>query len=137
MRKMVSYTPISRNVAPDRARPSTYPVVPPLVPLGSNDGRPSPRSAGSVLTSTLIYSQTAFIKQEALEKAREIKVKADEEFAIEKVTTHFLRRDHLGRAGPSRPSHASYRSISALPPMTDPTCSARSGQDRPPGDDQH
>lgn len=30
-------------------------------------------------------SQTAFIKQEALEKAREIKVKADEEFAIEKV----------------------------------------------------
>ena len=27
----------------------------------------------------------AFIKQEALEKAREIKVKADEEFAIEKV----------------------------------------------------
>ena len=28
---------------------------------------------------------TAFIKQEALEKAREIKVKADEEFAIEKV----------------------------------------------------
>lgn len=29
--------------------------------------------------------QTAFIKQEALEKAREIKVKADEEFAIEKV----------------------------------------------------
>jgi hypothetical protein len=29
--------------------------------------------------------QVAFIKQEALEKAREIKVKADEEFAIEKV----------------------------------------------------
>ena len=28
----------------------------------------------------------AFIKQEALEKAREIKVKADEEFAIEKVS---------------------------------------------------
>ena len=27
----------------------------------------------------------AFIKQEALEKAREIKVKADEEFAIEKA----------------------------------------------------
>jgi V-type H+-transporting ATPase subunit E len=27
----------------------------------------------------------AFIKQEALEKAREIRVKADEEFAIEKV----------------------------------------------------
>ncbi|KAH8110976.1 hypothetical protein DFH11DRAFT_1729944 [Phellopilus nigrolimitatus] len=27
----------------------------------------------------------AFIKQEAMEKAREIKVKADEEFAIEKV----------------------------------------------------
>lgn len=31
------------------------------------------------------HSQVAFIKQEALEKAREIKVKADEEFAIEKV----------------------------------------------------
>ena len=30
-------------------------------------------------------NQVAFIKQEALEKAREIKVKADEEFAIEKV----------------------------------------------------
>lgn len=29
--------------------------------------------------------QVAFIKQEALEKAREIKIKADEEFAIEKV----------------------------------------------------
>jgi vacuolar-type H+-ATPase subunit E/Vma4 len=29
--------------------------------------------------------QVAFIKQEAMEKAREIKVKADEEFAIEKV----------------------------------------------------
>ena len=29
--------------------------------------------------------QVAFIKQEALEKAREIRVKADEEFAIEKV----------------------------------------------------
>jgi len=27
----------------------------------------------------------AFIKQEALEKAREIRVKADEEFAIEKA----------------------------------------------------
>ncbi len=34
--------------------------------------------------------QVAFIKQEALEKAREIKVKADEEFAIEKVC-HLLR----------------------------------------------
>jgi vacuolar-type H+-ATPase subunit E/Vma4 len=31
----------------------------------------------------------AFIKQEALEKAREIRVKADEEFAIEKVTKCF------------------------------------------------
>ena len=29
--------------------------------------------------------QVAFIKQEAMEKAREIRVKADEEFAIEKV----------------------------------------------------
>jgi len=33
--------------------------------------------------------QVAFIKQEALEKAREIKVKADEEFAIEKVSRRF------------------------------------------------
>ena len=31
------------------------------------------------------HLQVAFIKQEALEKVREIKVKADEEFAIEKV----------------------------------------------------
>ncbi|OZJ04788.1 hypothetical protein BZG36_01879 [Bifiguratus adelaidae] len=31
------------------------------------------------------YAQVAFIKQEALEKAREIKVKADEEFNIEKA----------------------------------------------------
>ncbi len=30
----------------------------------------------------------AFIKQEALEKAREIKVKADEEYAIEKVSLY-------------------------------------------------
>jgi len=29
--------------------------------------------------------QVAFIKQEALEKGREIRIKADEEFAIEKV----------------------------------------------------
>jgi V-type H+-transporting ATPase subunit E len=29
--------------------------------------------------------QVAFIKQEALEKAREVRVKADEEFAIDKV----------------------------------------------------
>jgi V-type H+-transporting ATPase subunit E len=33
----------------------------------------------------VLGSQVAFIKQEALEKAREIRVKADEEFAIEKV----------------------------------------------------
>lgn len=32
-----------------------------------------------------LNKMVAFIKQEALEKAREIKVKADEEFAIEKV----------------------------------------------------
>ncbi len=31
-------------------------------------------------------SQVAFISQEAREKAREIQVKADEEFAIEKVS---------------------------------------------------
>jgi vacuolar-type H+-ATPase subunit E/Vma4 len=32
----------------------------------------------------------AFIKQEALEKAREIRVKADEEFAIEKARIAML-----------------------------------------------
>lgn len=39
--------------------------------------------------TSLIYgsSQVAFISQEAREKAREIQVKADEEFAIEKVCT--------------------------------------------------
>jgi hypothetical protein len=36
--------------------------------------------------SELITSQVAFISQEAREKAREIQVKADEEFAIEKVS---------------------------------------------------
>ena len=36
-------------------------------------------------TASTAQQQVAFIKQEALEKAREIKVKADEEFAIEKV----------------------------------------------------
>ena len=40
--------------------------------------------------------QLAFIKQEALEKAREIKVKADEEFAIEKVRPSMPRT----RSGP-------------------------------------
>ena len=34
--------------------------------------------------------QVAFIRQEAMEKAREIKVKADEEFAIEKVSPVYL-----------------------------------------------
>jgi V-type H+-transporting ATPase subunit E len=41
-----------------------------------------------VFLECLIYTriiQVAFIKQEALEKARELRVKADEEFAIEKV----------------------------------------------------
>ena len=37
------------------------------------------------LTPPTSNNQVAFIKQEALEKAREIRVKADEEFAIEKV----------------------------------------------------
>jgi V-type H+-transporting ATPase subunit E len=35
-----------------------------------------------------LESQVAFISQEAQEKAREIQVKADEEFAIEKVGLH-------------------------------------------------
>jgi ATP synthase (E/31 kDa) subunit len=35
-------------------------------------------------------TQVAFIKQEALEKARELRVKADEEFAIEKVSLEYL-----------------------------------------------
>ena len=48
--------------------------------------------------------QVAFIKQEAMEKAREIKVKADEEFAIEKVVKSSfpnntqLIRDHYNQA---------------------------------------
>jgi V-type H+-transporting ATPase subunit E len=37
----------------------------------------------------------AFIKQEALEKAREIKVKADEEFAIEKVELAAAQDIHI------------------------------------------
>ena len=45
------------------------------------------RVGGPKLTQGLILAQTAFIKQEALEKAREIKVKADEEFSIEKVSS--------------------------------------------------
>lgn len=44
--------------------------------------------------------QVAFIKQEALEKAREIKVKADEEFAIEKVRVR--RHSVHGRSGAER-----------------------------------
>ena len=47
------------------------------------------RGGGSPLADPFRPShalQTAFIKQEALEKAREIKVKADEEFAIEKAS---------------------------------------------------
>lgn len=44
--------------------------------------------------------QVAFIKQEALEKAREIKVKADEEFAIEKVRVLSVGVD--GRSGAER-----------------------------------
>jgi V-type H+-transporting ATPase subunit E len=34
---------------------------------------------------TEIAKMTSFIKQESIEKAREIRVKADEEFALEKV----------------------------------------------------
>jgi V-type H+-transporting ATPase subunit E len=41
-------------------------------------------SADFLLTISPI-GQVAFIKQEAFEKARELKIKADEEFAIEKV----------------------------------------------------
>lgn len=36
---------------------------------------------------TELKKMVAFIRQEAVEKAREIQVKADEEFAIEKVRT--------------------------------------------------
>ncbi|KAG2335427.1 hypothetical protein BDR05DRAFT_954082, partial [Suillus weaverae] len=38
----------------------------------------------NVVKVRMLYAIVAFIKQEALEKAREIRVKADEEFAIEK-----------------------------------------------------
>jgi len=46
-------------------------------------------------------NQVTFIKQEALEKAREIRVKADEEFAIEKVIVEVSRDIGLtdGRSG--------------------------------------
>jgi V-type H+-transporting ATPase subunit E len=44
------------------------------------------RNSFLYLTDTLCVGQVAFIKQEAMEKAREIKVKADEEFSIEKVS---------------------------------------------------
>lgn len=50
--------------------------------------------------SSLPCPQTAFIKQEALEKAREIKVKADEEFAIEKVRTVSLVAPSPSSSGP-------------------------------------
>lgn len=43
----------------------------------------------------------AFIKQEAMEKAREIQVKADEEFAIEKVRTE--RGEEAGSSGAGMP----------------------------------
>ena len=48
-----------------------------------------PSRSTLILTSTLqvvkeLNKMTAFIKQEAIEKAREIQIKADEEFAIEK-----------------------------------------------------
>ena len=39
--------------------------------------------------------QVAFIKQEAQEKAREIHVKADEEFAIEKVRFEMLNARYM------------------------------------------
>jgi V-type H+-transporting ATPase subunit E len=39
----------------------------------------------------------AFIKQEAMEKAREIQVKADEEFAIEKVSDIALIEGQFGQ----------------------------------------
>jgi hypothetical protein len=42
----------------------------------------------------LTLAQVAFISQEAREKAREIQVKADEEFAIEKVCVTWTRRLH-------------------------------------------
>jgi vacuolar-type H+-ATPase subunit E/Vma4 len=42
---------------------------------------------------TIHFVQVAFIKQETLEKAREIKVKADEEFAIEKVSVPSISWD--------------------------------------------
>ncbi|KZO90659.1 putative vacuolar ATP synthase subunit E [Calocera viscosa TUFC12733] len=45
--------------------------------------RPGPLNDDEVLSET--SKMVAFIKQEAQEKAREIKVKADEEFAVEKA----------------------------------------------------
>jgi V-type H+-transporting ATPase subunit E len=42
------------------------------------------RANGPNKVSTELKKMTAFIRQEALEKARELEIKADEEFAIEK-----------------------------------------------------
>ena len=55
--------------------------------------------------------QLAFIKQEALEKAREIKVKADEEFAIEKVRPSTPRT----RSSTGRNSHRMLRAAYVSP----------------------
>jgi V-type H+-transporting ATPase subunit E len=43
------------------------------------------RGLNDTQVATEMNKMVAFIKQEALEKAREIKVKADEEFNIEKA----------------------------------------------------
>lgn len=45
-----------------------------------------------MLNGFLAIFQVAFIRQEANEKAREIRVKADEEFAIEKVRELLLEQ---------------------------------------------
>lgn len=45
---------------------------------------------------TEMKKMVAFIKQEAMEKAREIQVKADEEFAIEKVSRNASGRKACG-----------------------------------------
>lgn len=48
----------------------------------------------SIITDGYWLFKVAFIKQEAQEKAREVKVKADEEFAIEKVSLSMFLSEH-------------------------------------------
>lgn len=75
-----------------------------LLPLAASS-LPSPALRDRRLT----VRSVCFIEQEALEKAREIKTKADEEFAIEKVR---YREADSGCGPSSCPIHHHLRSLS-------------------------